>query len=124
MLKSLGLSNIKVLERTDVQMGINVARSHFKNAWIDENKCEAGLNCLASYHKDYDAKNQTFMSSPVHDWSSHTADAFRYAMIGASDFIRKTVKATSQTKSYYNAMTGRIEVSGAKFYDFINNKHY
>lgn len=123
ILKWLWLKWTRILTRSDVQLGINVARGHFKNAWFHEDNCEVWINCLASYHKDYNAKNQTFMSSPVHDWSSHSADAFRYAMLWASDFIRKNVKMSSQTKSFYNAMSWKIETGGAKFYDFINNKY-
>jgi hypothetical protein len=33
---------------------------------------------LKEYHKDFDHKNKVWRSSPVHDWSSNGADAFRY----------------------------------------------
>jgi hypothetical protein len=50
----------------------------FKSLWIDEDKCERGVNALSSYHKEYDAKNQTYRNQPKHDWASNSADAMRY----------------------------------------------
>jgi hypothetical protein len=50
----------------------------FKYLWIDEDKCERGINALSSYHKEYDAKNQTYRNQPKHDWASNSADAMRY----------------------------------------------
>lgn len=37
-----------------------------------------GLEALAAYRYDYDERNETMRRNPLHDWSSHTADAFRY----------------------------------------------
>jgi phage terminase large subunit len=37
-----------------------------------------GVEALRSYHRTWDADRKCFSESPVHDWSSHTADAFRY----------------------------------------------
>ena len=33
---------------------------------------------MRQYRKDFDEKMQTFKNKPLHDWSSHGADAFRY----------------------------------------------
>lgn len=38
-----------------------------------------GVEALKQYHYEYDEDRKTFGSRPEHDWSSHTADAFRYA---------------------------------------------
>lgn len=37
-----------------------------------------GVECLRSYHRQWDDDRKCFRSEPVHDWSSHTADAGRY----------------------------------------------
>ena len=37
-----------------------------------------GVDALRSYHREWDAAAKCFRETPVHDWSSHTADAFRY----------------------------------------------
>jgi hypothetical protein len=36
-----------------------------------------GLDALKLYRADYDAKLKALRAHPVHDWSSHAADAFR-----------------------------------------------
>jgi hypothetical protein len=36
---------------------------------------------LRSYHREWDAERKCFRETPVHDWSSHTADAFRYLAV-------------------------------------------
>ena len=49
--------------------------------WFDSVKCKQGINALRNYRSEYDDKRRTLRRSPLHDWSSHGADAFRqYAM--------------------------------------------
>ena len=45
--------------------------------WFDAQKGEAGLECLTHYRKTYNERLQEFTGKPMHDWSSHGADAFR-----------------------------------------------
>jgi len=66
-----------------------MGRRIFKNVWIDEDKCERGINALSSYHKDYDAKNQTYRNSPKHDWASNSADAYRYLAVAYSKMTKQ-----------------------------------
>lgn len=42
-----------------------------------------GVDALRSYHREWDAAAKCFRETPVHDWSSHTADAFRYLALVA-----------------------------------------
>lgn len=37
-----------------------------------------GIEALRAYHREWDAAGKCFRETPVHDWSSHTSDAFRY----------------------------------------------
>jgi len=37
---------------------------------------------LINYQREYDEKLQTFKDRPLHDWSSHGSDAFRYLAMG------------------------------------------
>jgi phage terminase large subunit len=34
------------------------------------------------YRRDYDEKRQEFRQNPLHDWTSHYADAVRYFAVG------------------------------------------
>ena len=41
-------------------------------------RCEAGIDALKAYRRAWDEEDRAYSQTPVHDWSSHTADAFRY----------------------------------------------
>lgn len=70
--------NVEVLARNNILDGIDSARRVFKYCYFDKNRCERWLAALTSYHKDFDEKNRVYRNSPKHDWSSNSADAFRY----------------------------------------------
>jgi phage terminase large subunit len=42
-----------------------------------------GLEALRAYHREWDDEAKCFAETPVHDWASHTADAFRYLALEA-----------------------------------------
>jgi hypothetical protein len=58
--------------------GIDVARSKIKNCWFDNTRCKHGIEALRQYRCDYDDKHGVLRKAPLHDWSSHGSDAFRY----------------------------------------------
>lgn len=58
--------------------GINAARLTLPRCRFDATKCAAGLEALRQYRTDFDEKTKAFKDTPKHDWTSHTADAFRY----------------------------------------------
>jgi phage terminase large subunit len=72
-------------QEQDVTDGINAARRLLGRCWFDAEKCEAGLEALRSYHKQWDEKNRVFKEKPMHDWASDPADAFRYLARGMPD---------------------------------------
>ena len=57
--------------------GINAVRVLLSRCWFDDEKCRAGLEALTFYRKSYNERTQEFTGTPVHDWASHGADAFR-----------------------------------------------
>jgi phage terminase large subunit len=68
----------RILPAQNVMDGINAARVTMASTWFDADKCRDGLECLRQYRADYDEKLKTFRDRPKHDWTSHSADAFRY----------------------------------------------
>lgn len=58
--------------------GVNAVRLSLPNCWFDRGRCADGLEALRQYRADYDEKTRAFKDAPKHDWTSHTADAFRY----------------------------------------------
>jgi hypothetical protein len=59
-------------------------RIYSQDSWFDRARCAPGLKALRHYRTDYDETRRVFSPRPVHDWSSHAADAFRYGAVGFS----------------------------------------
>ena len=78
VLESLGLKTITVAAMHRVEDGINAVRTIIPRCWFDQNKCTRGIDALKLYRAEYDDKLQALKPRPVHDWTSHAADAFRY----------------------------------------------
>lgn len=55
---------------------IHASRMLFPRIWFDAEKCRQGLEALQHYKWDYNTRINDFTYRPVHDWSSHGADAF------------------------------------------------
>jgi phage terminase large subunit len=81
-LKALGLQNCKVIPRMAVDDGINAVRLLMPTVRFDSEKCAAGLESLRQYRREYDENKRVFKPAPLHDWTSHDADAFRYLACG------------------------------------------
>jgi phage terminase large subunit len=97
-LDNLGVRPITIAAQLNVDDGIQAVRSLLGRAWFDEEKCERGIDCLRQYRRDYDENNKSFKARPLHDWSSHGADAMRYLAIGYrpmsqwGESIRRNIK--------------------------------
>jgi hypothetical protein len=77
-LESLGLKSLSVAPMHRVEDGINAVRMFLPRCWFDAQKCARGIDALKLYRSDYDGKLQVLRPAPIHDWTSHPADAFRY----------------------------------------------
>lgn len=75
-----------LLKRDDISVGIESARSLLSMCFIDKDKCHYLLKCLENYHKKYNDKMNCYSDTPVHDWSSHASDAFRYTAMSRVHF--------------------------------------
>lgn len=82
---SLGLRPT-IVPRQSIEDGIAAVRAVLPKCWFDKVKCERGIDALRLYRKTYDERNLTYRSSPVHDWASHPADAFRYLTWGIKEY--------------------------------------
>lgn len=84
LLKASG-RKVRVVPKLSIADGINAARTIFDRCWFDAEKCADGLQCLRHYRYEVDDKLGTHKQTPLHDWSSHGADAFRYAAIALKE---------------------------------------
>ena len=60
-----------------VWIGINHALEMFSALSFRSPQCDAGLEALSCYRTRPNRESSHAVDEPVHDWSSHTADAFR-----------------------------------------------
>lgn len=74
---TLGIT-FSVVPQQRLEDGINAARVLLPRCWFDEQKCEHGIEALSHYRWGFNEQLQENRTVPVHDWSSHGADAFRY----------------------------------------------
>lgn len=74
-----GLQNVVVLPRTvDIWTGINGLKGLFPSLVFRRKQCLLGIEALEAYHTKEVEIGRIISNQPVHDWSSHTADALRY----------------------------------------------
>tara|TARA_A100001515_G_scaffold144961_1_gene150976 strand:- start:18844 stop:20028 length:1185 start_codon:yes stop_codon:yes gene_type:complete len=85
----LGL-NFRVVPKLPLEDGLHAAQMLIPRSWFDAEKCKQGLVALRQYHRGYNERARSFRTTPVHDWSSHFADALRYTAVG----IKETVKSS------------------------------
>jgi phage terminase large subunit len=78
--RELGI-RFNIVPNLPITEGIELARGLFPKLWIDSKKCHYFIKAAENYHKHYNEKLNVYSEKPVHDWSSHTMDAFRMLAI-------------------------------------------
>lgn len=71
-----------VVPRLRVAEGIDAVRRRLPHIWFDRKKCAAALRALRNYRKVWRSRENVFAERPLHDWTSHAADALRHAVTG------------------------------------------
>ena len=103
--RDLGI-RFDVCPNIQVDDGIEAVRSIIPRCYFDEKKCSILVEALRQYRKDYDEKNKVYKNRPLHDWSSHGADAFRYLALGTRDKNKNRQSLPSFADSNYNVLGG------------------
>lgn len=83
---------VEIQPRQSISDRINAIRVYLNSVYIDNVMCERLLECLKAYKRKWDANNQIYSDSPVHDWSSHGVDSFGYMSLdnrGGLSFAEK-----------------------------------
>lgn len=83
VLEAAGLE-ITVVPKLSVQDGIQAVRQMLPRCWFDKD-VKQGLDALRNYRRVFDEKRNVFFDTPLHDWCSHAADAFRYLAVGLDE---------------------------------------
>lgn len=93
---------VRIVPQLSIADGINAARTTFPLFTFDEEKTADGLQCLRHYRYERDEQLGVWKKTPLHDWASHGADAFRYMAIGlrAPEIERKQVQQHRRERAY------------------------
>jgi phage terminase large subunit len=83
--KEVGIE-FKIVPNLPIQDGIEAGRRFFKKLWVDKENCKDWLRLIPQYTKEYDEDKKIFKDKPLHDWTSHGADEFRYAALVEDQF--------------------------------------
>jgi hypothetical protein len=90
-LRACGGENVKVVPRTkDVWKGINDLRSLLHKSYFYRPNMEDGLKMLQQYRAKKDDSAGIIGTVPVHDFTSHAADAARYVAEGIQHGLLST----------------------------------
>jgi phage terminase large subunit len=92
--------NVRIVPKLSIEDGIAAARAVFGRTWFDSDKCADGIQALRHYRYESDLKLGTFKAEPLHDWSSHPADAFRYFAVSIREPERQREEMASTVNHY------------------------
>ncbi len=81
MAQQLGI-NFTICPSLPLADGINALRVSLARMWFDQQGCAIGLRALRQYRRQWRPRQEIYSSAPLHNWTSHAADALRYAVLG------------------------------------------
>ena len=100
---------LKLVADHKVRDGINAVKETLPRCWFDAENTEYGLDALRQYRSGYNEKNMVFSDEPLHDWTSHAADAFRYVAMSWREIAIPTEKPIDKKHVVLEALPdGRI----------------
>jgi phage terminase large subunit len=80
----------EIVSQQNLVDGIGAARLIFRDVWFHKERCSEGIRALKSYHREWDEDTKAYKDKPVHDWSSHYADAYRgFALVSELKSVRQ-----------------------------------
>lgn len=102
VLESLGVRPLVSGRQAPVADGINAVRMLLPRCRFDARACEAGLKALRGYRREWNDAAGTWRANPLHDWSSHGADAFREFAMNAAEWRDAARKPAPRAEGEYD----------------------
>jgi hypothetical protein len=84
----------EVVPEIGIDDGISAGRLMFARVWIDDTKCQLFLDAIGQYRQEWDEKKGMFRDIPLHDWTSHPADMYRYAAVVEEQMTNEKPRVT------------------------------
>lgn len=84
--------------------GIGGTRETLARCRFDKTRCADGIEALKQYRTEFDEERRIMKPTPLHDWTSHAADAFRYLAMAwsppAKPQDKKVTEALAKLRKY------------------------
>ena len=98
---------IRIVPKLGIQHGIDAARLFLQTCYFDSDTCDTGIDALRSYRRQFHEHTGTFSDTPLHDWASNGADAFRYMAVVAGKSVAMPSEKARMTSLPDAARVGR-----------------
>lgn len=85
--------------------GIDATRRRIPRLWFDAEHCARGIKALRAYRRQWRRHGEA--SGPLHDWTSHAADALRYAATGFRPDMAAGTAAPARARTGYDVFGER-----------------
>lgn len=106
----LGINFEIIPTNRDVMSGIENVREMLGYCYFDESKTADGVKCLENYRKEWNDKLAIFRTQPLHDWTSHGADAFRtIAVAWKMGLIRNAIGSINNDRKKIKVISNRVK---------------
>ena len=86
---------VEITPMLKVQHGIDAARVVLPHCHFNLKNTTYGVEALRAYRRTYDSVHKQFSNTPLHDWASDSADAFRYLALVAQTQFKTDKNQTS-----------------------------
>lgn len=85
------LSNVTVVRAQGLPLSsqIAMARNALKRAYFTPTAAK-GLEIMSNYRYDYHEERRKLSDKPIHDWTSHCADAWRVLSVATADLLAQS----------------------------------
>jgi len=89
---------VSITPNLSIQHGIDAARLVLRHCYFAQDACTDGIEALRAYKRQYNEVTKAFSDKPLHDWSSHSSDAFRYLslIVQTKQKFAPVVKSTQE----------------------------
>ena len=89
-IREFGAAKVAIGPELTVEGGISAGRWLLEQPVRFHSRCGEGLKRLRAYRYVWDEGKKVFSKTPLHDWTSHTADAYRYVACVAQETEART----------------------------------
>lgn len=85
---------INIAPKLAVQHGIDAARKMMRMCRFNSVTCTNGIEALRAYRRRYNEVTRSYSNTPLHDWASNGADAFRYFSLVTQEHLQVAANPT------------------------------